>query len=252
MQKSGYELLYIVSSTKNDNEVKEIVSAVSEILAKGNAEVLRHEPWSKRRLEYKIRAIEHGTYILAYFTANEGVQDEIINALKLTPHLVRSIILKHNDIAAAMKAFFEYYEEVKNKNKRRTITQARYSQPRVADQIRRPISIQQEKSRAPELLKIDSVLSTQLSEDKTRVPETTEISAQFPKDADAQEDKPSKESSPSTVPVKEVGAHFGEPKEPEKSTEHPVAKRERKRSKKPTLEELDKKLEKILEGDIEL
>jgi ribosomal protein S6 len=68
MHTQGYELLYIVSSTKNDEEVKNVMSAVGEILAKFSAVILHHGPWNKRALEYKIRGVEHGTYILAYFT----------------------------------------------------------------------------------------------------------------------------------------------------------------------------------------
>lgn len=239
MQMSGYELLYIVSSTKNDDELKEVMIAVSEVLAKSGAVFLSHEPWSKRRLAYKIGGIEHGAYILAYFTADESALGGIVTALKHTAHVARSIILKHNDINAARSAFFEYYEEMKNKC--RPLVQGRYAQPRPVAQLKRPLPVKQAEATA-----IVATIKGRLES------QGAEIVAERIQEVDGvQVEEASRKDMPTAV-AKESEKRNREDREPIKTKERPRSSLERKHAKKPTLEELDKKLAKILEGEIEL
>lgn len=259
MQTPGYELLYIVSSIKNDNEVKTVISAVNEILTKFEATIIQNEQWSKRKLEYKIRGIEHGTYILAYFTVNESALSQIATALKHTADLTRSIIIKHTNIASAKSAFFDYYQEIKNK--RRPMPHIRYT-PQPHPMVRpvqhtrleqapvkqpsQPLAIVEEKIEMPQIAtkteKLESI--DELSEKTT--PQTDEPSA---KPSQQQEEE---QDHLTAAPPQKSEETIQEGKAPTKTSSRHSKPLHRKPVKKPTLAELDTKLKQILEGEIEL
>ena len=252
MHTTGYELLYIVSSTKNDEEVKNVISAVNEILAKFSAVILHHGPWNKRALEYKIRGVEHGTYILVYFTVEENSLGAISTALKHTPNLIRSIIIKHNDVEPAKRAFFEYYEEIKNK--RRPVPHARYF-----EQARPPARPIQHTHPAPAPIK-QPIRQVAITEDHSlaiieETPKTPSVAAEAEKpqttDEVIEKTVPKKDEPP-VAPQKNESERDAPAETAEKTKGHHSKPMHRKPVKKPTLAELDTKLKQILEGEIEL
>lgn len=214
MQSPGYELLYLVPSTKSAEEIKKIKNEVAQILEKAGAKVLEHEVWSSRKLAYAIKRIEHATYILAFFTIDTSATETIKKTLLLSSDIVRSMVISHTDVDVALKAFHTRNDALKRKKSLPKTPRL----PHVPHHTK-PF-IRQEQVKAP------------------RVHGTPFVPQEEIKKVVEQEVAGDKEAPEIIKEKEENGADA-------KVSEKPV-------TKKRSLEELDKKLEDILGGEIEL
>lgn len=103
--KEGYELLYLIPSTKSQEEVKEIQKKVEELLNKEGAEILDNSIWIQGRLAYKIKKVENAYYVLCYFKTKRKNAPEIKRKVMLMTDILRSMMLRHDDIVLAMEQF---------------------------------------------------------------------------------------------------------------------------------------------------
>lgn len=110
---SGYELLYLISSTKTQEEVQNIIQQVNQILSKHKANVLYHDIWSRSKLAYKIKKAEHCFYVLCYFEANDAVPAKVKQGLLLISDILRNVIIKHKHLEPQIKRFVEKQEPLK-------------------------------------------------------------------------------------------------------------------------------------------
>lgn len=203
MQSFGYELLYILPGTASHDELARAIVIVGEILKKEDANVLYHEFWSERRLAYRIKQSDTGKYILCYFKVSADATLRIAQALRLLTVLTRHRIIKHENIEAAMNAFFSYEEALREKRRAAIARpkERRFEQARLYEPI--------EKQAEPE------TTMEQKPEEKHEPEQVKE---------EHKREEMSQGALPAIVPLK----------------------------KKPSLAELDQKLDKLLGEDIEL
>jgi len=187
---SNYELLYLISSNKSKEEIKNIINKVEEILNKYQIEIANHGIWSRRQLAYKIKGVEHGFYILALFKTEPKNIQKIKQDLLIKKDILRYIIVKHNNLKQQTKVFVEKQEIPERGN-----------------------TAKKEKTKLP---KTESIPQVTVSEE-IKTQDKKESKSETPK---TDETEKKKEKKP----------------EPEKSS----------------LEDLDKKLEDIIDGEIEL
>lgn len=109
----GYELLYLIPSTKTQDEVQNIIQQVNQILSKHKAKILHHDIWSRSKLAYPIKKAEHGFYVLCYFKANDAVPAKVKLGLLLISDILRNVIIKHKHLEPQIKRFVEKQEPIK-------------------------------------------------------------------------------------------------------------------------------------------
>ena len=107
---NNYELLYLVSSGKTREQVKEIKEQVNQILEKEQANILYHDIWAQTKLAYPIKKVEQAFYVLCYFTTKTKTPIKIKKALLLLGDILRSIVVKHDDLDLQIKRFVHKQE----------------------------------------------------------------------------------------------------------------------------------------------
>ena len=217
MQSFGYELLYIIPAIASRDEVALVIANVVELLKKEDANILRHELWSERRLAYSIKQSDTGKYVLCYFKVSSDAIFRIRQSLRLFTSIARHCIIRHEKIEETMDNFFAYQEALKEKRR---------------SAVSRPKERRYEQTRFPE--QATQIAHQPFLETQSAIEKPIEIKPEIvlePLEVEA----PKKEREPEAEAV----AH----------KEQPVVEIAKK---KRSLAELDQKLDKLLEGDIEL
>jgi small subunit ribosomal protein S6 len=88
-----YELCFIVSIKFLENELQKVVSAVHELLKKFGANITSENNLGKQRLAFPIKQTNQGTYIAIEFDLEQELLKKIDNQLKLTPEILRHLII---------------------------------------------------------------------------------------------------------------------------------------------------------------
>ena len=88
-----YELLYIVPASFADTEVDGVKAKVAALLEKAGGAIVRHDTLGKIRLAYPIKGQRHGTYVLAYLTAEGTAVAGMERSLRLADEVLRHHIL---------------------------------------------------------------------------------------------------------------------------------------------------------------
>jgi small subunit ribosomal protein S6 len=92
-----YELLYIIPATLTDDDVSGIEGNVKTILEKYGATVDSVNRLGKLRLAYPIQNVRHGHYVLVRFTAERPQVAKIEENLRITPEVLRNLILRADE-----------------------------------------------------------------------------------------------------------------------------------------------------------
>lgn len=89
-----YELLYIVPIKYLDDELQKISQMINGLIVKFNGKVTSEKNLGKQRLAYPIKQIHQGTYIAVECDMETGDAKSFDAQLKLTPEVLRHLIIK--------------------------------------------------------------------------------------------------------------------------------------------------------------
>ena len=92
-----YEVLFILKPTLTEEEVSAKLEFVKEILSKNGAEIQTVVPMGTRKLAYKIKKYERGTYFVIYFKAPTTLIAELERVLRITEEVIRFLIVKYEN-----------------------------------------------------------------------------------------------------------------------------------------------------------
>lgn len=92
-----YEVLFILKPTLTEEEVSAKLEFVKEILSKNGAEIQTVVPMGTRKLAYKIKKYERGTYFVIYFKAPTNLIAELERVLRITEEVIRFLIVKYEN-----------------------------------------------------------------------------------------------------------------------------------------------------------
>lgn len=73
------------------------VEFVKEVLIKNGAEIETVVPMGTRKLAYKIKKYERGTYFVIYFKAPTNLIAELERVLRITEEVIRFLIVKYEN-----------------------------------------------------------------------------------------------------------------------------------------------------------
>ena len=90
-----YEVLFILKPTLTEEEVNANLEFVKGVLTKNGAELETIVPMGTRKLAYKIKKYERGTYFVIYFKAPTILIAELERVLRITEEVIRFLIVKY-------------------------------------------------------------------------------------------------------------------------------------------------------------
>jgi small subunit ribosomal protein S6 len=99
-----YELMYVVNTVLNDDQIDEICDRVAGYIRDNDGEVIEEERWGSRRLAYPIEKKRNGYYGLVYFRSGPDFIARLDRALRINDDILRHLVLRYD---AKMERHFE-------------------------------------------------------------------------------------------------------------------------------------------------
>ncbi len=92
-----YESMYILRPDLDEEAVKSTIERFATLVTEQGGQVIKAEPWGKRRLAYLIDEFKEGYYVLMNFSAEAPVPAELERVYKITDTIIRYMIIREDD-----------------------------------------------------------------------------------------------------------------------------------------------------------
>ncbi len=112
MTTSRYELLYIIPTTFTDEEVGTIEQKIAALFTKVGATIESIKRLGKFRLAYAIKTQRHGHYVMVMFTSEHSVVAKLDELLRITPEVLRHLIIRAEEGGEEAKFDLVQFAEV--------------------------------------------------------------------------------------------------------------------------------------------
>ncbi|GAB5518776.1 MAG: 30S ribosomal protein S6 [Rhodothermales bacterium] len=89
-----YELTYIINAVLNDDQIKNVVTRVKEIIEKNGGEVVDTDEWGSRRLAYPIEKKRNGYYVNLYANLIGPSIPRIERSMEIDDDILRYLTLR--------------------------------------------------------------------------------------------------------------------------------------------------------------
>lgn len=104
-----YETTFILNPVLSEDQTKEVVGKIKDLLTNGGAEILNEEQWGLRKLAYPIKGKTMGFYIVLQFDAEPTMVNTLETAYRRDERVIRFLTFRLDKYA------FEYAEKRRNK-----------------------------------------------------------------------------------------------------------------------------------------
>ncbi|MFP4175978.1 MAG: 30S ribosomal protein S6 [Planctomycetota bacterium] len=106
MSKRLYEAMFLLDSAKGGEELPEAIRYITGLMERNGAEIERVEKWDERKLAYKIQGIDRGIYLQVHCRIEPAEVEGLRNAINLSEEILRVLILKVDEIPAAVGTLY--------------------------------------------------------------------------------------------------------------------------------------------------
>lgn len=89
-----YEVMYIIKPNFEEDKYREIVEKYNALIQSNGGEVLKVEPWGKRRLAYEIDKIREGYYVLVNFEGPQELPAELERNFRIADEIIRYLVVR--------------------------------------------------------------------------------------------------------------------------------------------------------------
>lgn len=89
-----YELATVIKPSVDENQIKDDISKITELITKFGGNIGKVDEWGKRKLAYEIDKCSEGFYIFTTFSSEPSVPAEIESRLRITENLLRFLIVR--------------------------------------------------------------------------------------------------------------------------------------------------------------
>tara|TARA_Y100000310_G_scaffold278017_1_gene296206 strand:- start:343 stop:921 length:579 start_codon:yes stop_codon:yes gene_type:complete len=89
-----YEICVLYPSNLQQKEEATLLKDVEGIIEEQGGKLVSKDNWGKRGLAYRIKGSDEGIYVVYYYELDPNTLKEIDTALRITPNLLRHIIVK--------------------------------------------------------------------------------------------------------------------------------------------------------------
>ncbi len=91
-----YETIFIVNATLTEEAINAVVEKFTNLIAE-NGEIIKVDPWGKRRMAYAIDDMNEGYYVFVEFESKPEFPAELDRIFGITEGVIRSIIVAKED-----------------------------------------------------------------------------------------------------------------------------------------------------------
>jgi small subunit ribosomal protein S6 len=91
-----YELMYVVNTVLNDDQVEDICDRVVGYIRENGGDIVEEERWGSRRLAYPIEKKRNGYYGLVYFRGAPEFLAKFDRALRINDDILRHMVLRYD------------------------------------------------------------------------------------------------------------------------------------------------------------
>jgi len=126
-----YDIVLVISPDKSGDDTNAVVEGFRKLLVDDGAQILKDEPWGKRRLAYPIAKRREGIYHLFQVEAKAETIAELERKLKLSDDVLRHLAVRADEeIRRSQKLTKKRQEKIAKKPKKVVAPEA---QPEAAD-----------------------------------------------------------------------------------------------------------------------
>ncbi len=89
-----YEVMYIIKPNFEDDKYTEIIEKYNALIQANGGEILKVEPWGKRRLAYEIEKLREGYYVLLRINGAPELPKELERNFKIADEIMRYLVVR--------------------------------------------------------------------------------------------------------------------------------------------------------------
>ena len=89
-----YEVVYIIKPGFEEDKYQAVVEKYNALIQSNGGEILKVEPWGKRRLAYEIEKLREGYYVLVQFEGPEGLPKELERNFRIADDIMRYLVVR--------------------------------------------------------------------------------------------------------------------------------------------------------------
>ena len=89
-----YEVMYIIKPGFEDDKYAEIIEKYNALIQANGGEILKVEPWGKRRLAYEIEKLREGYYVLLRINGAPELPKELERNFKIADEIMRYLVIR--------------------------------------------------------------------------------------------------------------------------------------------------------------
>lgn len=88
-----YELVLIINPELDDTETESLIEGVTSNIDSNGGEVLKVDPWGRRRLAFPIKKNNDGYYVLLIFRSEPAFVLQLSNSFRVIESIVRHMVV---------------------------------------------------------------------------------------------------------------------------------------------------------------
>ncbi len=108
-----YEIIYIMKPDLTDEEQKNLVKKVEDIIAENKGQLLKVTPMGKRKLFHETKGQLRGAFMHTIFLGNNKLVPELERRLRIDENVIRYQTIKLIDLVTDVEARKAYYNSQK-------------------------------------------------------------------------------------------------------------------------------------------
>ena len=89
-----YELVLIINPELDETETDSLIESVKNNVESNGGEVLKVDPWGRKRLSFPIKRNSDGYYVLLIFNSEPAFVRELTNSLRVVESIFRHMIVQ--------------------------------------------------------------------------------------------------------------------------------------------------------------
>lgn len=89
-----YEVMYIIKPGFEDDKYAQTIEKYNALIQTNGGEIIKVEPWGKRRLAYEIEKLHEGYYVLMRINGSPELPQEIERNFKISDEIMRYLIVR--------------------------------------------------------------------------------------------------------------------------------------------------------------
>ena len=89
-----YEVMYIIKPGFEEDKYAESIEKYNALIQANGGEILKVEPWGKRRLAYEIEKLREGYYVLLRINGEPELPRELERNFKIADEIMRYLVVR--------------------------------------------------------------------------------------------------------------------------------------------------------------